>query len=227
MCYTSRVCCSFWCIDCELAPPCSALLSLYAKYINYTRHYVKIASVVRYSAQLLHTAPFWIHRQPCFYTNAFLIEKQGQLWCEFKYWLLQDSFTAAWGWTGADLPCSPHLLWLAVLFTPTPVGNVTMGHRLAHTYGRDVDTASHVLVPLVFFGRGPLSRRGLGANGVTNLTLNFYSHLSQATVQDDFTDIVTTWPNLLHLHIQFQSPLTGVQVKSHVSVTIACCQQWN
>lgn len=75
-----------------------------------------------------------------------------------KYWLLQDGFTAAWGWRGADLPCSqafsPHLLWLAALFTPTPVGNVSMGHRQgqrctgligAHIHSTYIYTHQHTL----------------------------------------------------------------------------------
>lgn len=93
---------------------------------------------------------------------------------EHKYWLIQDSFTAVWGWRFTDLPwsqaCSMCRLRSVALFTAAPVGNV----RHTHTNTR---THSSVLSPAQDFGG--VWQQLLSANQ----SLNFYAHMHTATKQ--------------------------------------------
>lgn len=143
---------------------------------------------------------------------VFDTKNRARLWWEYKYWLLQDSFTAAWGWRGADLlccqACSPHLLWLAVLFTPTPVGNVRMGNRLArdaqgsqtHTNSKYTFTPTHILLRFIFSAgflrvwQGLLSWWELGAMPTVCLTRAWISTLTHTPTKQ------ATRP---HWHIQY------------------------
>lgn len=142
----------------------------------------------------------WVPGQACFCAVWFLIQKQGRLWYRVQILTSPGRFHCGLGVEGtqtspAPRACSPHLLWLAALFTPGPVGNVSMRRKAiprctgligTHTYVHiDTDTHSSLfhLQPGVFesltgaaFLLNTLSR----ANSLSNLSLDFYTHTPTA-----------------------------------------------